>query len=108
MEKSKKALILNGHEYPFAVTMGALLRLKRETGREAGQLDLNDLEDMTLLLFYCVASASRRDGIAFDMSFDDFADALDLTDLSGWVEEHFQQNGGGSDTPAGSKKKSKA
>lgn len=81
----KKTICIKGKDYPFEVTMGALLRYERETGHDSSTLNQKSLPDMVTLLWCCVVSASRRDGVAFDLSLEDFADAITVDDLLTWV-----------------------
>ena len=77
-------IVVNGKEYPCRVTMGAMLRFRRETGREVTEIN-GSLEDLCTYLWCCVCSACRRDGKDFDMSLMDFADALDPETLTAWA-----------------------
>lgn len=77
-------IVVNGREYPCRVTMGAMLRFRRETGREVTEIS-GSLEDLCTYLWCCVCSACRRDGQDFDMSLMDFADALDPETLTAWA-----------------------
>lgn len=84
---------VNGKEYPCRLTMGAMLRFRRETGRDVTEMT-GSIEDLCTYLWCCVCSASRRDGKDFDMSLMDFADALDPGTLTAWA------NGLGESAPA--------
>ena len=64
--------------------MGAMLRFKRETGKEINDLNGNSFTEVCTYLYCCVASASAADGIAFDYSLMDFADAISPADLEAW------------------------
>ena len=68
---------INGKEYPARVTMGALLRFKRETGKDVSEVKSSDVADAVILLWCSVVSACKADGVTFDLSLDEFADALD-------------------------------
>ena len=78
-------VIVDGKEYPCRPTMGAMLRFKRETGREVTDID-GSLEDLTTYLWCCVCSACRREGKEFNMSLMDFADHMDPEDLQQWAQ----------------------
>lgn len=67
---------INGKEYPCRVTMGAMLRFKRETGRDVNQIGEGDVSDLVTFLWCCMASASKADGVEFGMSLMDFADRI--------------------------------
>lgn len=75
---------INGQEFPCLPTMGALLRFKRQTGREITEMD-NSLEDLCTYLWCCVTSAARREGKPFDMSLIDFADSITPEILIQWA-----------------------
>ena len=66
--------------------MGALLRFKRETGREITEMT-GSLEDLCTYLWCCVVSCCKRDGVEFGMSLMDFADSMDPTTLSSWANK---------------------
>ena len=81
----KIEIMINGKAYPCRQTMGAMLRFKKETGKEVTELG-NSLSDMCAYLFFCVASACKHDGVKFDMSLMDFADSLTPEDLNKWTD----------------------
>lgn len=82
----KNNLKVGGKEYPCRVTMGAMVRFKRETGRDVSTLSQTDISDLVLFMWCCVASASKADGVEFDMSFEDFADRLDGENLESFLD----------------------
>lgn len=72
--------------YPCRQTMGAFLRFKRETGREATEMN-GELSDMLIFIYCCTASACAADHIKFPYkSVDEFADHIDPADLTTWVQ----------------------
>ena len=81
----KIVIRIDGKAYPCRQTMGAMLRFKKETGKEVTELG-NSLSDMCAYLYCCVASACKKDGVKFDMSLMDFADSLTPEDLNQWTE----------------------
>ena len=56
---------INGKEYPCRVTMGAMLRFKRETGHDVSKMDPTDVAELVTLLWCCIVSASKADGVEF-------------------------------------------
>ena len=76
--KEERRITVKGETYPCRVTMGAMVRFKRASGRDVSEISKNDVSDMVLFMWCCVASACKADDVAFDLSFDDFADALSL------------------------------
>ena len=76
--------------------MGAMLRFKKETGKEVTEITSNSLTDLCAYdlcayLYCCVASASAADGVDFKMSLMEFADALNPEDMTAWATQ-MQQN----------------
>lgn len=77
---------VNGTAYPCSPTMGAMLRFKRETGREITEIDPSSFSDLCTYLWCCVVSASKREGKEFGLSLMDFADAISPEDMAAWNE----------------------
>lgn len=78
---------VNGKAFPCRPTMGAMLRFKKETGKEITQITGENFTDLCIYLYCCVASACKADNIQFDMELMDFADALSQEDMLGWTEQ---------------------
>lgn len=81
----KIVIRIDGKAYPCRQTMGAMLRFKKETGKEVTEIN-GSLSDTCAYLYCCTASACKKDGIKFDMSLMDFADSLTPDDLDQWAE----------------------
>ena len=84
---------INGKSYPCRMTMGALRRFKNETGKEINDIG-TDISLVGTLMWACVSSACKADGVVFDMDIDTFADMVDLDkinefarDISGKADE---------------------
>lgn len=77
---------IKGTEYPCRVTMGAMLRYKRESGEDVSKLKDDNLEGLVLFLWCCVKSACNADGVDFPYGFDEFADALSPKELNLFLE----------------------
>lgn len=79
----KKAIIIQVGEnsYPFRMTLGAMLRFKRLTGKEATEMNQDSVEEVAYLLYACLASASAADKVPFSLTFDEFADLLSAEDM---------------------------
>ncbi|MCR5038048.1 MAG: hypothetical protein K6A94_01760 [Bacteroidales bacterium] len=75
---------INGKQYPCRITMGAMLRFKQETDKDVSQMKPDDMGDLVTLLWCCVASASKAEGVEFGMSPMDFADSLDPETVTGF------------------------
>lgn len=98
----KIEVTVNGVTYPCRPTMGAMLRFKKETGKEVTELTGDSLSDLCAYLYCCVASASAADGREFKMTLMEFADALDPDDMADWATQ--MQQGGKGDAVTAEKK----
>ena len=78
-------IVVNGKAYPCRQTMGAMLRFKRETGKEVTEMS-GGLSDACAYLYCCTASACKADGVEFSMSLMEFADSIAPDDLTEWAE----------------------
>ena len=82
---AKVEVVINNVAYPCRPTMGAMLRFKKETGKEITEIDGSSCTELCTYLYCCVASASAADGIPFSMSLMDFADAINPDDMTAWA-----------------------
>ena len=104
----KITVTANGKEYPCRPTMGAMLRFKRETGKEVTELKGDSLSDLCVYLFCCVQSACAADGVEFGMELLDFADALSPEDLAAWSAQVQESASGDEDGGGDGEKKRKS
>lgn len=86
----RKELTIGGKSYPCRMTMGALLRFKRTTGKEISEMG-GDSELVVNLLFCCVVAACNADGVEFTMDFETFADSLTMEEFTKATQEMFQE-----------------
>lgn len=92
----KVEIVVNGKAYPCRQTMGAMLRFKRETGKEVTEMDSNGFSDICTFLWCCVVSACKCDGVDFNMSLLEFADGISPEDLAEWNKAvQGEETGGG-------------
>lgn len=96
-------VMINGVAYPCRPTMGAMLRFKRETGKEVTELSDN-LTELCTYLYCCVASACAADKVPFNMDLMEFADALSPEDLNSWANGIAENTN--TENAAGTEKKS--
>lgn len=82
-----KKLTIKGKSYPCRVTMGAMVRFKRESGKDVSQMEPGDLSDLVLFMWCCTASACNADGVEFGYTQEQFADSLEPSGVSGFYEE---------------------
>lgn len=89
----KVEVTINGKAYPCRPTMGAMLRFKKETGKEVTEIDVKSLSDLITYLWCCVVSGAKHEGMEFNLSLMDFADGLTSEDMSEWVQTVTEQAG---------------
>lgn len=83
MPKAKTVTVTIGEaSYPCRMSMGAMLRFKRETGKEVSEIKEGSISDMAVLLYCCVASACNAEHKPFNLSLEDFCDAISSDDMS--------------------------
>lgn len=84
---AKIEVTINGVTYPCRPTMGAMLRFKKETGKEITEMTDKSFTDLCTYLYCCVVSACAADKVNFDMSLMEFADALNPDDMNAWAAQ---------------------
>lgn len=65
-----------GTEYPFRMTMGAMVRFKRQTGKEVGEIASGEIEGIVALVWCVLCASCHAEGIEFNVDFESFADKL--------------------------------
>ena len=68
--------------FNYTRVIGALLRFKRETGHDVSALNEGDVEELLTLLYLCVLSACKADGVEFGLTLGEFADSLDAQEMN--------------------------
>lgn len=63
------------------MTMGAMLRFKRLTGKEVHQIESDNVCSMVAFFYACVASACKADEVDFPHDLDTFADLIQPSDF---------------------------
>lgn len=82
--------------------MGAMLRFKRETGKDVSEVH-GEVSDMVTLLWCCMMSASAADGVEVAeelRALEGFADHIDAKDMNQFarsLSEDAKKNGSGED-----------
>ena len=79
-------IVVKGKEYPCRLTLGAMRRFKRLTGKDVTTLTEGDVDDMITLMYCCTASACNADGVEFNFTVDEFADNLQSDHMSEFVQ----------------------
>lgn len=77
-----KKIRIKGQEYPCRVTMGAMVRFKRESGKDIREVNQTDVDLMLMFVWCCVKSACNADEVEFDIAFDRFVDMLEPEDFT--------------------------
>ena len=80
-----KEITIYGKKLPMRITMGAMLRFKRMTGKDVEEIG-NDMTLMVTFMYCCMASACNADGVEFCMDLDKFADGILVEDMNGLAE----------------------
>lgn len=81
----KKIMIeVGGKAYPCRLTMGAMLLFKQNTGKDVSQIDLDNVEEAMRLMWCCVVSQCRAEGVDFEIDFQLFCDLLSPEDVARW------------------------
>lgn len=100
-------ITINGTEYPCRQTMGAFLRYKRETGKEATEIK-GELSEVLTFLYCCIKSACSAESKEFKYTLTEFADSVTMDDIDRWTAamnaEAEARTTGDKNTPDGEKK----
>lgn len=81
----KLEIVINGKAYPCSPSMGAMLRFKKETGKEINELDPTSFTELCTYLWCCTRSACNREKISFEFDLMDFADSISPEQMNGWA-----------------------
>ena len=81
---NKVMIKVGDKEFPCRLTMGAMLQFKRTVGKDVSQMDWKDMEELLMLMWCCVSSASRADSIEFPIDFPMFCDLVSPADIAKW------------------------
>lgn len=86
MLKASTYFKYEGRELPARSTMGALLMFKDMAGFDIsqGKKDV-DMVTSAMLLYCCIKSACRVDGIEFSATFEEFCDRVTPEDIAAGV-----------------------
>ena len=78
-----KKIKIQGREYPFCLTIGAMVAYKRETGEDFSQFKGDDMEKLGIIIYHGVKSACKIDNVPFPFhSADEIIDYIDMTDAA--------------------------
>ena len=79
-------------EYPCQVTMGALRRFKKETGKEVSEITDRDLSDLVTFLCCCIISASKAEGHDCPYGIEELADMMDPSQLDVFLKGELSED----------------
>lgn len=82
----KNVIEVGGKQVPCRLTMGAMLLFRRNMGKDVSQMQQDDIEEMLMLIWCCVVSACRADGVEFGIDFERFCDLATPQDMQRWNE----------------------
>lgn len=86
MKKPIINITIDGKDYPCRMTLGAMVRFERLTGKDVSKMDTSSISEMATLLYCGVKSACNVDGMEFGLSLDDFCDNLSTDEIAKWAE----------------------
>jgi len=75
------SITINEEVYPCAMTMGAFLEFKQQTGYDLAKADMTSLSDNATFMWCVIKSSCRREKKQFDLSLQDFCDSVDMLTL---------------------------
>lgn len=90
MSQTKKVTIA-GSTYPMRLTMGAMIRFKRESGKEI--TEASSIEDMITCVHSCIKSASNADKVEFGYTVEELGDLLTPDQFTELCADLFPQSG---------------
>lgn len=86
----KQTIRINGIDYPARMTMGAMMEFRQLTGKEVTEMQGADLSLAVTLLYCCIHSAARADGIPVPFASPvEMADFMDADDFAAWQGDQF-------------------
>lgn len=80
-----QTITINSISYPCFPTMGAIVRFRDLTGREITEIKPHEVSAVCRYLYCVVLSACRRTNTPFDVSEEEFLDALTPEDINRWA-----------------------
>lgn len=71
-----KTITIKGKQYPMQMSMGTMRRYKRNTGKEFDKIETVD--DTIELVHAALESTCHNEGVEYNLTSDDLADALTI------------------------------
>ena len=95
-----RTVTIKGKNYPFRLTIGAMVAYKKAVGEDFSKFNGEDMEKMLHIIFYGIRSACKADSIEFPyQSPEEIADFIDMERITDLFDAK------GVDEDDGSKKK---
>lgn len=102
-----KAFNFDGRELPARMAMGALRRFRQQTGEDFLKIQADGevtAEMLGVLLWACITTQCKVEGVEFGVSCDDFLDRVSPDEVSAWYVGDCAEDAE-IDTPDGDAKK---
>jgi hypothetical protein len=72
---------LDGKTFPLRASIRAWRKFEDATGKKVAEVDSNDITAIPELIYYFVQEGCKAQGMAFEMSVDDFFGMIEVKDL---------------------------
>lgn len=83
-----KYLTIKGEQYPYKNTLNVVRKFEGKFNKRHDQIgDSMSMDEMIHLVFWGVESGCRLEGKEFDMTIDDFADHLEVNQITSLMGE---------------------
>ena len=93
MMRNKIEIQIDGVSYPCTPSLGAMLRFKQETGKEANQLDNNSVTEMATFLWTCVIAGCAREKVKLPMTLLSYDERTKWNEaVQALLSEHIKEN----------------
>ena len=96
-----KKITINGKEYPFRLTVGAMVAYKHDTGEDFSQFKGDDMEKLGSIIYHGVRSACKADGIVLPCETkEDLLDYIDMQEAASLLADDKGEGVGEPETPS--------
>ena len=78
-----KRIMIQGTQYPFRLTIGAMMRYKELTGEDFSQFKGDDMQKVAVIIQCGIRSACRAEGVPVpQVSLEELMDYIDLEQVA--------------------------
>ena len=74
-------ITVDGVTYPLRASMKAWKEFETNTGTRMAEIGEADITKVPELLYYCAAAGARKEGNKFEVTLDDWMDAITTDDI---------------------------